>query len=99
MKYSGKDLELGLANAGDLALVGQLAEADTADAVVTKIGVGAAADLAAVVAAGGELESLLLENHRFLSHFRYPPHLAFKGSADHGSAARGPLRRSERWCR
>ena len=65
-----KDLERSLANAGDLALVGQLAEADTADAVVTQIGVGTAADLAAVVAAGGELSrSLLLENHRFLSHF------------------------------
>ena len=42
-------LERSLTDAGDLALVGQLAEADTADAVVTQIGVGAAADLAAVV--------------------------------------------------
>ena len=65
-----KDLERGFADAGDLALVRQLAEADTADAVVTQIGVGTAADLAAVVLAGGELSrSLLLENHRFLSHF------------------------------
>ena len=65
-----KDLERGFADAGDLALVRQLAEADTADAVVTQIGVGTASDLAAVVLAGGELSrSLLLENHRFLSHF------------------------------
>ena len=69
-----KDLEGGFADAGDLALVRQLAEADTAYAVVTQIGVGTAADLAAVVLAGGELSrSLLLENHRFLSHFTYPP--------------------------
>ena len=59
-----KDLERGFADAGDLALVRQLAEADTADAVVTQIGVGTAADLAAVVLAGGELSrSLLLEDH------------------------------------
>ena len=59
-----KDLERGFADAGDLALVRQLAEADTADAVVTQIGVGTAADLAAVVLAGGELSrSLLLKDH------------------------------------
>ena len=69
-----KDLEGSLANAGDLALVGQLAEADTADAVVTQIGMRAAADLAAVVAAGGELvSSLLLQDHCFSSHCVLPP--------------------------
>ena len=44
-----------LAHAGDLALIGQLAEADTAHAVVAQIGVGTAADLAAVILAAGEL--------------------------------------------
>ena len=67
-------LEAGLAHAGDLTLVGQLTEADTADAVVAEVGVGTAADLAAVVLAGGELRrSLLLEDHRFLSHVSSPP--------------------------
>ena len=67
-------LERSLTHAGDLALVSQLTEADTADTVVPEIGVGTAAQLAAVVLAGGELSrSLLLENHRFLSHFTYPP--------------------------
>ena len=42
-----------LLDAGDLTFVGQLAEADTADAVVPQVGVGTAADLAAVIAAGG----------------------------------------------
>ena len=48
-------LERSLADTGDLALVGQFPEADTADAIVTQIGVRAAADLAAVVVASGEL--------------------------------------------
>ena len=53
-----------LPHAGDLAFVGQLPEADPADAVVTQVGVGTAADLAPVVAAGGKLGlSLLLELH------------------------------------
>ena len=38
---------------GDLALIGQLPEANTADAVVPQVSVGTAAQLAAVVAAGG----------------------------------------------
>ena len=49
-----------LLDAGDLALVCQLAEANTADAVVAQVGVGAAADLAAVVLTGGVLGGLLL---------------------------------------
>ena len=66
---AGRLSEGGLPHAGDLALVGQFPEADTADAVVTQIGVGAAAQLAAVVSPGGELGSpLLLENHGFLCH-------------------------------
>ena len=66
---SAVGLPAGLADAGDLALVSQLAEADTADAVVAQVSVGTAADLAAVVLTGRELgRSLLLENHRFLSH-------------------------------
>ena len=63
-------LEACLAYAGDLALVSQLTEADTADAVVAQVSVGTTANLAAVVCAGGELSrSLLLKNHRFLCHF------------------------------
>jgi hypothetical protein len=51
-------------HAGNLALVCKLSEADTADAVVAEICMGTAADLAAVVFAGGELcRCLLLENH------------------------------------
>lgn len=54
-------LEAGLANSGDLTLVGQLSEANTADAVVTKVSVGTAAYLAAVVLTSRELgRSLLL---------------------------------------
>ena len=67
-------LERSLAHAGDLALVGQFPEADTADAVVTQIGVGAAAQLAAVVLAGGELgRTGLLDLHRSLCHYCLPP--------------------------
>ena len=66
--YDG-NLPRSLLDARDLALIGQFAEADAADAVVAQIGVRAAADFAAVVAAGGELRlALLLEDHRFLSH-------------------------------
>ena len=69
-----RNLERSLSHAGDLALISQLAEADTADAVVAQIGMGTAADLAAVVRTRGELRrSLLLENHRFLSHCSSPP--------------------------
>ena len=64
-----KDLERGFADAGDLALVRQLAEADTADAVVAQVGVGTTADLAAVVTASRELGgTLLLELHRSFCH-------------------------------
>ena len=66
-KYCGKRSAIlpgSLANSGYLSLVGQLAEADAADAIVTQVSVGAAADLAAIVLAGGELSrSLLLENN------------------------------------
>ena len=55
-------LPASLADTGDLALVSQLTEANTADTVVAQVGVGTAADLAAVVAAAGELGlSLLLQ--------------------------------------
>ena len=64
-----ENLEAGFADAGDLALISQFAEADTADAVVAQIGVRTTADLAAVVLTGGELSrSLLLQDHGFLSH-------------------------------
>jgi len=48
------ELPAGLADTGDLALVGQLTEADTAYAVVAQVSMGTAADLAAVVAAALE---------------------------------------------
>ncbi len=57
-------LEASFANAGNLSLVSEFAEADTADAVVAKISMGTTADLAAVVLSGRELcGCLLLENH------------------------------------
>ena len=56
--YSGEIfhiiLERRFSDAGDLALVCQLTEADTADAVVAQIRMGTAADLAAVVSAGAD---------------------------------------------
>ena len=52
--------ETGFAYAGDLALVSQLAEADTADAVVSQISMRTAADFAAVVLTGGVLGRCLL---------------------------------------
>ena len=63
MNGSGS-LPAGLTDAGNLALVSQLTEADTADAVVAKVSMGTAADLAAVVLTSRVLcRSLLLQNH------------------------------------
>ena len=63
-----------LANAGNLALVCSLAEADTADAVVAQVSMGTTADLAAIIAAGHKLGfPLLLENHSFSCHFFFLP--------------------------
>ena len=60
--------------AGNLALVSQFTETDTADAVIPQIGMGTTADLAAIIAAGRELGlSLLLVNHRLLRHVFSPP--------------------------
>ena len=62
-KYDGK-LPAGFSHAGDLALIRQLTEADTADAVVAEVSVGAAADLAAVVLTGRVLSRpALLDFH------------------------------------
>ena len=62
-------LERSLSDTRDLALVSQLTEADTADAVVTQVSVGTAADLAAVVSTGGVLSGAsLLDFHRSLCH-------------------------------
>ena len=94
-----KDSEGSLANAGDLALVGQLAEADTADAVVTQISVGAAADLAAVVARVENLAGaccLRIIDFLAISHILL---LSVQRERRPGSAARVLLHRSERWCR
>ena len=61
-----------LADTGDLALVCQLTEADTADAVIAQIGVGSSADFASVIVAAGELgRLLLLQNHRFFCHLYF----------------------------
>ena len=54
------NLPAGFLDAGDLSLVGKLAEANTADTVFTEISVRTAADLASVVLTGGELLTLLL---------------------------------------
>ena len=80
----GFDLTLpaGLADTGDLTLVGQLPEADTAYAVIAQVSMGSAADLAAVIAAAGELRlSLLLQDHRLFSHLLIPPKSSGEGSA------------------
>jgi len=49
-----------LSYSGNLALVCELTEADTADAVLTEVGVGSTADLASVISASRELLFLLL---------------------------------------
>ncbi len=70
-----------LTNTRDFALVGQLTEADTADTVLAEVGVGAAADLAAVVLTSGELLLLLLlEDHRCFSHCYSPSYYLAKGA-------------------
>jgi hypothetical protein len=53
-----------LSYARDLALVSELTEADTANAVLTKVSMGSTTDLASVVSTSRELRlSLLLEYH------------------------------------
>ena len=53
-----------LSYSGNLALICELAEADTANSVLTEVGVRSTADLASVVSSGGVLRLLLLlENH------------------------------------
>src|SRR5699024_12738224 len=67
--------------------------------VVPEVSVGATADLAAVVAAAGELGlSLLLENHRLLSHswFLLPLTVGGEGSAQESQQLLGLLRSEER---
>ena len=67
-------LERSLTHAGDLALVSQLTEADTADTVVPEIGVWTSSQLAAVVLAGGEHgRTGLLDLNRSLCHYCLPP--------------------------
>ena len=71
--YSRK-LPAGLLHAGDLTLIREVSEADTADTVLTHVSMGTAADLATVVLTGGVLLSLLLlEYHCCFSHFPLPP--------------------------
>ncbi len=53
-----------LSYAGNLALVSKLTEADSANAVLTKVSMRSAADLASVISTSRELRlSLLLEYH------------------------------------
>ena len=70
----GFDLTLpaGLADTGNLTLVGQLPEADTAYAVIAQVSMGSAADLAAVIAAAGELRLSLLLQDLSLIHISEP---------------------------
>src|SRR5699024_10392300 len=85
-------LPAGLADTGDLALVGQLTEADTANTVIAQVSMGSAADLAAVVAAAGELSlSLLLQDHRLLCHLLNPPKSSGEGSTQLGQQLFGFL--------
>ena len=63
-----------LSYAGNLSLVSEFTEADTADTVFAEVSVRSAADLATVVLSGGELLFLLLlVDHGFLCHFFFPP--------------------------
>ena len=53
-------LPAGFFHTGNLALIGQLTEADTANAVVAQVSVGSTTNFASVVVAAGELRRLLL---------------------------------------
>ena len=66
-----------LSNTRNLALVGKIAEANTADAVLTEHGVRTAAQAAAGVSTSRELRLLLLlVDHTGLSHVCSPPYFA-----------------------
>ena len=74
--HGGKFLPAGFADAGDLALVRQLTEADTADAVLFQYGVRSSADLASGICTCGKLRfSLLFYFERCFSH-RLPPSIS-----------------------
>ena len=63
-----------LLHAGDLSLVSEFTEADTADAVLTQNRVGTTAHTAARVGAGGKLGLFLrLDDHALLSHVYFLP--------------------------
>ena len=63
MTHEG-NLPRSLAYAGDLALMSELTEADTANAVVTQISVGTTADFATVILSCGKFRrSSLLDLH------------------------------------
>ena len=73
-----------LADAGDLTLVGQFSEANTAQAILAQYRVRTAAQTATGVSAGGEFGlSLLFEFHAKLCHLILPP-LLLKGHAQQG---------------
>ena len=88
----------GLANARDLARVGQLPEADAAHAVLAQHGVGTAADAAAGICAGRELcGPRLLNLHACLSHVEFPPSIRPGTACPAGAAVPWLPRRSWRW--
>ena len=92
-------LPAGLPDPGDLTLVGQLTEADTADAVIPEIGMGPTANLAAVVAAAGVFGlGLLLQDHSFFRHSSNTS-ISYRRGRRAESAAPWPLRRWWQWCR
>ena len=75
----GRFLPGSLRHAGQLAFVGQLAQADAAQAELAVVGTRASAAVAAVVLARGILRlALCLGDHRFLSH-AFPSFLCLRG--------------------
>ena len=72
--YNRKLLPRRLLYAGNLTLISEISEADTADTVLTHVCVGTATDLTSVVLTCGVLLGLLLlEYHCCFSHSKLPP--------------------------
>ena len=70
--FDSRALPAGLADTGDLALVSQFSEADTADAVLAKHRVRTAAQAAASVRTGGELGTVNTRNILFICGGAFP---------------------------
>ena len=87
-----------LFHARNLALVSQLAEANTANAILSQISVRSAADFAPVIRLRAVFRSFLLfQNHCFSCHFAYLLNSPTQTVRPSASKARGPLRPSLRW--